>query len=61
MVEVGRPLAERNFTMAGGQSLVVFEGLEDLIFSRAEVKNPTLPKTGRVGHPKNLKRHVGVD
>lgn len=33
---------------------MVFEGLKGLIFSTKKVKNPTLPKAGRVGHPKNV-------
>jgi hypothetical protein len=30
-------------------------------FSGKEVKTPSLPKTGRVGHPKNLKQKLSVD
>jgi hypothetical protein len=45
---------------AGARSFVVFEGAEDLFFSGKEVKTPTLPNTGRVGHPENLNRHQGA-
>jgi hypothetical protein len=30
-------------------------------FSEKEVKTPTLPNTGRVGHPKNLNQKLGAD
>jgi hypothetical protein len=37
---------------ASAQRLVVFERAEDLFFSGMEVKTPTLPKAGRIGHTK---------
>jgi hypothetical protein len=40
--------------MAVPPALVVFEGPGGFDFSGKKVKTPTLPKAGRVGHPKNL-------
>jgi hypothetical protein len=37
-----------------------FRGAGGFDFTGKEVKTSTLPKAGRVGHPENLNRYLGV-
>jgi hypothetical protein len=47
--------------LESGLKLRGFREAKGSDFSGKEVKTPTLPKAGRVGHPKNLKQRLSVD
>jgi hypothetical protein len=47
--------------LESGLKLRGFREAKGSDFSGKEVKTPTLPKAGRVGHPKNLRHKLNVD